>query len=580
MNTGLVIHLKLEKLYPKNKFMNSCYTFITSLNVNQVILANYSHIIPVVLSLLLAIFVFFKAKYNLFSKIFLFFVVTFSIWLIGDLILWTTYNYNLIYASWGPLDFLEIIFYILGLYFVLVFTNQKDISIFKKILLILLAIPAFYITITKQSILGFNQPQCEAIGNNLLTTYKLIVESLLLIIMLYYIIDPFIKKLSWQKKKTNLIMIGSMFLFLTIFGLTEYIASITGVYEINLYSLFLLPIFLVSIIYAVFEFDIFHFHVLGTQYLVIGLMVLMTGQLFFVNGNTDRLLTIVTVILTLVLSILLFRNFKKETDQRIHIEQLSEIIKQSKKQVEETNTKLAAANEKLKSLDQLKTEFVSLASHQLRSPLTAIKGYISMLIEGDYGNINKEVKEIIDRIMESSNNLMLVVEDLLNVAKIEQGGMKYVMTKFNLSEMAKFMAVDLSITAEKKGIKLTFENNGAKDCFVIGDQDKLRQVVLNFIDNSIKYTKEGWVRVKVNKVEDKVVFSVHDSGVGMTEEVKASLFQKFARGDGARMNTSGSGLGLYLSKEIAEAHKGRVWVESDGLGKGSAFYMELDAVNN
>ena len=113
--------------------MNPCYIFITSLSANQVILAKYSHIIPIALSLFLAFFVFFKAKFNLFSKIFLFFVIVFSIWLIGDLITWSSYNYSLTYSAWSVLGFVEIIFYTLGLYFVLVFTSGKDISIFKKI---------------------------------------------------------------------------------------------------------------------------------------------------------------------------------------------------------------------------------------------------------------------------------------------------------------------------------------------------------------------------------------------------------------------------------------------------------------
>ncbi|MFA6354901.1 MAG: ATP-binding protein [Candidatus Paceibacterota bacterium] len=555
-----------------NEIINVCF-----IEKNFRILVDYSHLIPIIISIMLALFVFIKAKYNLFSKIFLFFIITFSIWLIGDLITWNSNNYNLIYTFWATLDFIEVTFYILGLYFVLVFTEQKDISVLKKIILFLLLAPAFFIAVTNQSVVGFNYQVCEALNNNFLSIYKLIVEGILLFIMLLSIITPFIKKLPWQKKKTRLIMVGSMFLFLAIFSGTEYISSITGVYEYTLYSLFLLPALLLIIIYSVFELDIFHFHMLGTQYLVVGLVILMGGQLFFVNGTTDQLLTILTTVITIGLSIILFRNLKRESDQRIHIEQLSEIIKQSKKQVEETNKQLGKANEKLKSLDQLKTEFLSLASHQLRSPLTAIKGYTSMLLEGDYGEIDPKAKATIERVFESTNNLTIVVEDLLNVAKIEQGGMKYEMAKFNLSEIARDMAKDLSITAEKKGLKLNYEEVGAEDCVTVGDKEKLRQVVLNFIDNSIKYTKEGEIKVKVERKEDKVIFSVKDTGMGMTEETKETLFQKFARGEGGRVNSGGSGLGLYLAKEIAEAHKGKVWVESEGPGKGSTFYMELDA---
>ena len=111
-----------------------------------------------------------------------------------------------------------------------------------------------------------------------------------------------------------------------------------------------------------------------------------------------------------------------------------------------------------------------------------------------------------------------------------------------------------------------------------GDKEKIRQVAINLIDNSIKYTKTGTIKVEVEKIEDKIVFSISDTGVGMTPEVRASLFHKFSRGDGARMNTSGSGLGLYLAREIIEAHKGLIWVESEGLNKGSTFFVQLDAI--
>jgi len=241
---------------------------------------------------------------------------------------------------------------------------------------------------------------------------------------------------------------------------------------------------------------------------------------------------------------------------------------------------LQDANEKLKGLDKLKTEFVSLASHQLRSPLTAIKGYLSMIIEGDYGELNNELKEPIDRVFESSKNLTTIVEDLLNVSKIEQGGMKYSMEPFNLSELARDEVKDLSVNAEKKGLKICFESDGDNLCIVNGDKEKIRQVLLNFIDNSIKYTKTGGINISVKNNENKVLFSIKDTGMGMTPEIKETLFQRFSRGDGARMNTTGSGLGLYLAKEIVEAHKGRVWVESEGPDKGSTFNVELDAIKN
>jgi two-component system phosphate regulon sensor histidine kinase PhoR len=156
--------------------------------------------------------------------------------------------------------------------------------------------------------------------------------------------------------------------------------------------------------------------------------------------------------------------------------------------------------------------------------------------------------------------------------------MKYEMTSFDFSKIVKDEVEDLSIAAENKGLKLNFIQDENKSCIVNGDKEKIRQIIINFIDNSIKYTKEGNIDISIINKDGKIIFSVKDTGVGMTPEIKSTLFHKFTRGDGARMNTSGSGLGLYLAKEIAIAHKGRVWVESEGLGKGSSFYLELDEV--
>ncbi len=266
----------------------------------------------------------------------------------------------------------------------------------------------------------------------------------------------------------------------------------------------------------------------------------------------------------------------KEITEELYIKNL-ELVNLNKEN-RRLNEELSIANDKLKDLDKLKTEFLSLASHQLRSPLTAIKGYASMVLDGDYGEINPKAKEAIERVFQSSQNLTKVVEDLLNVSKIEQGGMKYEMAPFDLAIVAGDTTKDLSITAEKKGLKMMFETDGLKDYMVNGDKEKIRQVVLNLIDNSIKYTKEGSIIVSVRNKDSKVIFAVKDTGMGMTPEIKATLFQKFARGEGARMNTTGSGLGLYLVKEIVEAHKGRTWVESEGIGKGSIFSMELDLI--
>ena len=241
---------------------------------------------------------------------------------------------------------------------------------------------------------------------------------------------------------------------------------------------------------------------------------------------------------------------------------------------------LRDANDKLKSLDKLKTEFLSLAAHQLRSPLTAIRGYTSMLLEGSFGHVDDKQKEAIDRVFQSSTHLTSVVEDLLNVSKIEAGGMKYVMAPFDFEKISHDLATDLSITAEKKGLKLTFDTDKKPPYTVNGDMEKIRQVVLNIIDNAIKYTPTGSISVLLKKVESLGVcrLEVTDTGMGISPEEKEKLFGKFSRGEGGKTNTGGSGLGLYLAKQIAEAHGGHIAIDSPGVGKGSTFSIELKSV--
>lgn len=557
--------------------MNSCLVYITTINSSLVVLANYSHIIPIILSLSLSLFVFFKSKYNLFSKIFLSFVLCFCLWLIGDLITWTSSNYFLIYTVWSFLDYIEILFYILSLYFVLTFIHERDIKWYVKLVFIIILIVPFYLSITGQSVQGMDLSVCEALNNSSLSIYKLLVESGIGLVIIFYLIRSIFIKQDLLNRRAEIIVLSSVLLFLSVFGVTEYVSSITGIYEYNLYSLFLLPVFLISLIYSVFELDIFKFDILGTQYLVVGLVILSTGQLFFISTATDRFLTILTLALTVSLSAILFRNLKKETDQRVHIEKLSIDLEDSKLRLEASNIKLEKANDKLKDLDKLKTEFLSLATHQIRSPLTAIKGYASMLEEGDFGKISAKAKEAVDRIYQSSNNLAIVVEDFLNVSKIESGGMKYEKVNFDFAEVAESVSTDLSMAAKKKGLEVTFTQDTGTH-IVNGDKEKLRQVVLNLIDNSIKYTKTGTIEVAVKQNEDKVLFTVKDTGIGITPEIMATLFQKFARGNGGRYNTTGSGLGLYLGREITEAHGGKIWVESPGDGKGSTFFIELKIV--
>jgi signal transduction histidine kinase len=533
-----------------NTITNTC--FLTRGDSGTI--AYYSHLIPAVASILLAFLVLIKSKHNILSRVFLSFIVVFAIWLLGDLVLWTQNNYFLQYASWAPLDYIEIVFYALGFYFAIIFTKKSDISSLWKIVLFALTLPAFWITINNQSVLGFYHPVCEAFNNEFLGTYKLSVEAIMLAIILIHAIKPFFGKFSWKKIRAELVVLGSMFLFLSIFGITEYLASITGYYEMNLYSLFLLPIFLVAIIYSVFELDIFNIHILGTHYLVVGLMILVGGQLFLITDTTNRLLTILTIILIAGLSVILFRNLKRESDQRVQIAKL---------------------NRDLNSLIKQRENLVHLVTHKVKGSFTRSKYIFAGILDGTFGTISPEIKKIAEQGLESDNMGIETVDLVLSVANMQKGIVKYEMKELDLKDLVQKTIKEKSMALESKGLKI--ETSGMEDTYKIsGDVFWLKEVVNNIIENSIKYTTAGTISVRLAKDADKVKFVVKDTGIGISDEDKKNLFTEGGRGkDSVKINVDSTGYGLYSVKLIVEAHKGRVTAESDGIGKGSTFTVEL-----
>lgn len=238
---------------------------------------------------------------------------------------------------------------------------------------------------------------------------------------------------------------------------------------------------------------------------------------------------------------------------------------------------IRAANEKLRELDRQKTEFVSIASHQLRSPLTAIKGYSSMILENSYGELSEKLRQPVQNIFDASQRLVTIIEDFLNVTRIELGKMKYDFVALNWRDLAEKVVSELRPTIEKKGLAIDF-SAGEGNYMVNADMGKLSQIISNIIDNAVKYTPAGAIHVSMEQSGPTVRLIIRDTGVGIPAETLPKLFEKFVRADDAgKVNYSGTGLGLYVAKQMVEAHKGKIWAESAGSGKGSSFFVELPA---
>lgn len=234
-----------------------------------------------------------------------------------------------------------------------------------------------------------------------------------------------------------------------------------------------------------------------------------------------------------------------------------------------------------KNIEKVKTEFVSLAAHQLRTPLAGIKWTLeTVLEEKDEANLPEEIVDFIKKAAEANERMVSLVNELLNVTRIEEGRYVYDPKNVNMKKVVEASLKEHKEEIERKGIKFSLSQPEKDISFVKADEEKLTVVVQNFLDNALKYTKEGEISLKLEelKEEKKIKVSVSDTGVGIPEEEKIKIFNKFVRGENVqRMDTEGSGLGLFISKNIIEAHKGEIGFDSKE-GGGSTFFFTLPII--
>lgn len=229
----------------------------------------------------------------------------------------------------------------------------------------------------------------------------------------------------------------------------------------------------------------------------------------------------------------------------------------------------ASLYKKIKEVDAMKDEFISIASHELRTPITAIRGYISMVLEGSFGEITDKARNGLNRVMDSAQRLAGLVEDLLDVSRIEQGRMQFNLEGVRADDVIREVVEELQSQAHSKNLVLEHHSHKEAVDLIFVDRDKCKQVLINIIGNAIKYTKVGSVNVDVRSHDEKTLeIRVKDTGVGMSAEAQKRLFEKFYRiNDESTQGIVGTGLGLWITKQLVEMMKGKIYIESmEGVG--------------
>jgi signal transduction histidine kinase len=530
----------------------------------------YSHVPTALVALLFGGFLFYKTKKL--SSFYLFLLcLSFAVWCFLDLGTWFVFlGSEVTMFTWSIIDIFSILFFVFSYFFLYTFVKDTDVPRWQKVFGIGLLIPTLFWTITSQNLSEFYFPYCEAVENPFIANYAVYLQSLVLAAVVFFTAREYKREVDRERKHRIALAGFGITLFLFVFLFATFMTNLQlalGIwpdfnsYNISIYGLFGMPVLLIYLGYLIVRYQAFDFKVFTAQALVILLITLSAAQYAFLHG-------ISSLILITGLGVFLARNVKREIQQREQIEVLAQNL-------EKTNKELEAAN-------AMKARFLSIASHQFRSPLTAIKGYTALLLDGSYGEIPEGAKEPVERILKSSANLGLVVDDFLNLSRIEQGRMEY---KFETVDMKDFLqdVVDeqQGVIAQKKNLSLTFYTRGSGPFTASIDRGKLKQVATNLVDNAIKYTPEGVIEVHLERDDTAGVirFWTKDTGVGIAKETLPKLFEQFVRANNANtVNVMGTGLGLYIAREIVNAHKGRIWADSEGEGKGSQFTVEIPIV--
>ena len=259
----------------------------------------------------------------------------------------------------------------------------------------------------------------------------------------------------------------------------------------------------------------------------------------------------------------------------LSVQEIRSLNESLQHRVDVATKELRSSNIMLMRLDKTKDDFISMASHQLRTPLTSIKGYISMVREGDAGKITKSQDQLLEEAFKSSERMVHLINDFLNLSRMQTGKFQIDRRPVDLSKVILQEIASLVTTADSH--KLSFAYKAPKNFPILDlDEDKIRQVIMNFSDNAIDYSPEGTnIKVKLTLEAKYAVFTITDTGIGVPRAEQSQLFSKFYRASNARkQRPDGTGVGLYLAKTVIEAHGGKVIFESTE-NKGSTFGFKL-----
>lgn len=518
----------------------------------------YSHFAAVIPTLLIGIFIFFTGRKQLPNILLLLVTLFFSLWVYSDLVLWASESAPYIMFFWTLEIICEPLVYFFAFYFFYTYIFRRDWSAAQKVVFAIPLLPTLLLAPTSFGLLGYDISNCDrAAVEGVLATYGYGIEILYaLLIIIFGIIAIAQKNRPLPRRQIFLLTIG-LTAFLASFSLGNIVEVFTEEWSIGQYGLFGAPIFVAFLAYLIVKFKAFNAKLFAAQALVIGVWLMVLSLLFIRSVDNIKIVTSITLIMLLVLGYYLVKSVQREVEQRERIEKLAK--------------ELARANDQQVTL-------IHFITHQIKGFVTKSRNIFAMISDGDYGPVPEPMKAIVAEGFRSDTQGVSTIQEILNASNIKSGKVTFKMESFDLKGLIDEIAAALKPNADAKGIAFNLDT-GHEPLMYTGDRAQLMNAFRNLIDNSIKYTLQGSVGASLSKHGATVRFEINDTGVGITPDDMKNLFTEGGHGkESSKVNVESTGFGLYIVKNIIEAHKGKVWAESEGVGKGSRFIVELPAV--
>ncbi|KND50397.1 MAG: two-component system, NarL family, sensor histidine kinase BarA [Parcubacteria bacterium C7867-007] len=516
----------------------------------------YSHLTSIAIFIGLLGFTFLKLRQwpkNTFRLMALAYIV----WLFCDLVLWANEGISNVMFFWTIINLVEPLIFVFAYAYFVQFVEGRSISMKGRWLIFLLLVPTLIMAPIGLSVIGFDYTDCDRnVVEGIAAYYNYFLEALFLTLTVVKTVNLFLtKKVVAQRNKLLAVSVGTTLLMFS-FLVANYLGTVTGDYVTSQYGHIAVPFFAAFLAFITIKYESFEPRILLIDTLVVALFIDLLSLFFVRVENYQIYANVVAILIMIPLGYTLLTGIRREVRARKEIQQLAENLEIANKQ---------------------QVTLIHFITHQIKGFVTKSRNIFSMTLEGDFGPISDQLRPMIEEGFRSDTKGVTTIQEILNAANIKSGKVTYQQVPFDLKELIEEIVKDIKSAADAKGLALTFEAAG--DSFTFnGDRQHMLNALKNLIDNSIKYTPTGTVAVTLTKEGSIFRFTIKDTGIGITPEDMAHLFTEGGHGkESIKVNVESTGFGLYIVKNIIDAHKGTVRAESEGAGKGSTFIVELPA---